>query len=65
MVEARQYSESEGTLSKDAEEMADPCPKCGGPVEMRFWESSCGGYEDEKHTCRSCGFVRWVDGPDS
>jgi DNA-directed RNA polymerase subunit M/transcription elongation factor TFIIS len=42
------------------------CPKCehrGATVEV--WDSNCGGYEDEKLTCDSCGYVWWVDGPDA
>ena len=31
----------------------------------QIWESSCGGYEDEKHECRSCKKTWWVEGPDS
>lgn len=42
-----------------------PCPKCGGQVRVQLWESSCGGYEDEKYTCESCNHVWWVEGPDS
>jgi len=41
------------------------CPKCGGVVLVRNWESSCGGYEDEKHTCTVCGHSWWLDGIDS
>ena len=42
------------------------CPKCdGGPVTYEIWESSCGGYEDEKYTCGACRYVWWVEGPDS
>jgi len=43
-----------------------PCPKCKGTERYyRVWESSCGGYEDEQHECRACGWKQWFDGPDS
>lgn len=43
-----------------------PCPKCHKEtLECRIWESSCGGYEDYKYDCRSCGHSYWVDGIDS
>ena len=45
-----------------------PCPKgCGGQVMHQTWESSCGGYVDDKFTCSnpSCEYERWVDGIDS
>lgn len=42
-----------------------PCPQCGGPVHVELWESSCGGYEDEKYTCTTCHHTWWVDGPDA
>lgn len=29
------------------------------------WESNCGGYEDYKYTCTTCGRGFWVDGVDS
>lgn len=44
------------------------CTKCGKEtVRVEPWSSSCGGYEDEKHTCENpgCGHVRWVEGIDS
>jgi hypothetical protein len=40
----------------------------GGAVrkhKAELWESDCGGYEDHKFTCLTCGHVHWVDGPDS
>ena len=44
-----------------------PCRKCGvaGHVVYRIWESSCGGYEDIKYCCSSCGKTWWVEGSDS
>jgi DNA-directed RNA polymerase subunit M/transcription elongation factor TFIIS len=42
------------------------CRKCkDGPVVYETWESSCGGYEDYKYTCKACGYTWWVDGIDS
>jgi ssDNA-binding Zn-finger/Zn-ribbon topoisomerase 1 len=64
MVEARAYSESEGTFTEH-QTSETPCPKCGAVVYIRVWESSCGGYEDEKHACSDCTYVRWIDGGDS
>lgn len=43
-----------------------PCRKCKGiNVYYQIWESSCGGFEDYKHTCPDCGAIRWEDGIDS
>lgn len=42
------------------------CRKCGSDnVTYCVWESSCGGYEDYRYDCRSCGYLWWVDGVDS
>lgn len=44
-----------------------PCRKCGEPggVEVREWESSCGGYEDYKYRCNNCNQSWWIEGPDA
>ena len=44
-----------------------PCRKCGiaGKIEVREWESSCGGYEDYRYRCKECGGSWWIDGPDA
>lgn len=44
-----------------------PCQHCGekGGLEVREWESSCGGYEDYQYRCTKCGRDWWVDGPDA
>jgi hypothetical protein len=43
-----------------------PCPKCQEmAVRFRVVESSCGGYEDEKHECIACGHSWWAEGPDA
>lgn len=44
-----------------------PCRKCGtaGHIQVREWESSCGGYEDYKYRCNYCDETWWIDGPDA
>lgn len=44
-----------------------PCTYCGvsGSRYYMVWESSDGGYEDEKNKCEACGKTWWVDGIDS
>lgn len=44
-----------------------PCRHCGKKGDVRYvvWESSCGGYEDYKYGCMSCGKTWWVEGPDA
>jgi hypothetical protein len=67
MVEARTYSESEGEFTKKVP-VRVKCPACGHTsAKCETWESSCGGYEDEKYTCLNvdCGHIWWVDGIDS
>lgn len=59
-------SESQGEFG--AETKTDrTCPKCckKNEVTYRAWESSCGGYVDEKFTCHSCGHTWWVEGTDA
>lgn len=60
----KSMAESEGVFTK-SDVARRPCPKCAGEVRVQLWESSCGGYEDEKYTCTKCGHVWWVDGSDS
>lgn len=59
--------DSDGTFSASWTAVSEqPCPKCGETkVKYRVWESSCGGYEDHKFKCGSCGHTWWVDGPDA
>ena len=66
MTTARTFEESEGTFS-DPEQSDRKCPKCDSPMILKIWESSDGGYEDEKYTCsnQKCRHVYWVDGIDS
>lgn len=64
-MHTKPMADSEGTFG-DCEEVNATCPKCnGGPVHVRVWESSCGGYEDHQYECRGCGHYWWVEGPDS
>lgn len=48
-----------------SEPAASPCTKCGGLVMIHVWESSCGGFEDEKHKCMRCGHYVWIESIDS
>ena len=57
-------AETEGEFTKN-DVSKRPCHKCGGEVRVRLWESSCGGYEDEKYTCAKCRHTWWVEGPDA
>jgi ssDNA-binding Zn-finger/Zn-ribbon topoisomerase 1 len=59
-------SESSGTLNP-AKESDRKCKKCGSTMMVQIWESSCGGYEDEKYSCSNsqCGYSFWIDGCDS
>jgi ssDNA-binding Zn-finger/Zn-ribbon topoisomerase 1 len=59
-------SETSGELS-DAAPTDRKCPKCGAPMTRQAWESSCGGYEDDKYSCTApaCRHVHWVEGIDS
>jgi transposase-like protein len=57
--------ESEGTFENNWKDSIIKCPKCGGDVQYRMWESSCGGYEDAKFKCKKCSYIWWVDGSDS
>jgi hypothetical protein len=57
--------ESQGTLAQEHPHSV-PCAKCNShDAVSQMWESSCGGYEDLKITCRACGHVRWIDGIDA
>lgn len=44
-----------------------PCRKCNevGGIEVREWESSCGGYDDYHYRCTKCSADWWIDGPDA
>jgi hypothetical protein len=57
--------ESAGTFTKTTYSDKPHNATCDGRVRIEQWESSCGGYEDDKLTCEKCGHVWWVEGPDS
>lgn len=58
--------ESAGTF-REPDACKFNCRFCDGvkTVTCKTWESSCGGYEDDKYTCAKCGKSWWVDGADS
>ncbi len=68
-MHSKPMPESSGTFQDDWQPSDRACPKCNqtGQVFWRLWESSCGGYEDEKFQCRNpeCRHVWWIDGIDS
>lgn len=66
-MHTKPMAESEGTFDGDWRKSDRPCPHCKavGQRYYKVWESSCGGYEDEKNECRACGKVWWVEGPDA
>lgn len=65
MTHMKTVDDAAGDFS-DAKVSDRPCRKCkSANVSYRVWESSCGGYEDCKYTCSSCGAMWWVDGCDS
>lgn len=59
-------SELDGTF-QDPKPVECKCPKCGSPMTVQEWESSCGGHDDEKYTCtnKACGHFYWIEGSDS
>lgn len=51
---------------KPGYEVSLRCRKCPSTrVLCEPWESSCGGWEDYRYTCKECGHTWWVDGIDS
>lgn len=63
-MHTKSMADSEGEFGSWVKS-ATACPKCKNPVSCRPWKSSCGGYEDWQYRCRRCGYIWWVDGPDS
>lgn len=58
--------ETAGTFDGWKQETEYGCRKCDSRnVQSKCWESSCGGYEDYKFKCGSCGHTWWVEGPDA
>ena len=64
-MHTKEMEESEGDFTNGWTASDYPCRKCGGKQRRKTWESSCGGYEDEKYECLSCGNVWWLEGPDA
>lgn len=65
-MNATTVDESSGTLSAPQPVIDLPCPMCEArTVLQQVWQSHSGGFEDYKHTCRTCEHVWWVDGIDS
>lgn len=63
----RPMAESEGVLGVE-EKTTTRCRNrnCDSTdVVCQKWDSSDGGYTDWKYTCRACGHVWWIDGPDA
>ncbi len=58
--------ESAGTFGPVAAQLHD-CPHCKALkcVKLRLWESNCGGWEDERYECTTCGKVWWNEGADA
>ena len=57
-------SDSDGKFDIWEKSKFTVCPKCGGKVYLRVWNSSCGGYTDDKYICSQCNYKWWVDGDD-
>lgn len=66
MTHTKPMAENEGTF-QETQQTKRSCPSCKreGTVTCSTWESSCGGYEDEKFVCSACGYSWWVEGPDA
>jgi hypothetical protein len=65
-MHTKPMSETEGEFDPPSPKLYD-CSYCGGKncVQITVWNSSCGGYEDEKAECQKCGKVRWYEGADA
>ncbi len=68
-MHTKPMEDSEGRYGKEkptCEENPDFKCLCGSNnVWYRTWESSCGGYDDMKYTCRDCNRVWWVESADA
>ena len=65
MTHTGPMSDDEGTFG-DAKLTQRKCRKCGEQkVYVESWDSDDGAFEDEKYTCRACGYYWWVEGPDA
>jgi hypothetical protein len=64
-MHTREMKDSEGEFG-DWFASKNPCRGCGKlTARFRVWESHCGGYEDHKYECTSCGHTWWIEGSDS
>lgn len=64
-MHTKPMAEKEGTFTPAGPEVYK-CRKCGERrAQCEIWESSCGGYSDEKYTCNECGYAWWIEGPDA
>lgn len=43
------------------------CPRCKTEKSIlkRSWESHCGGYDDTKYKCETCGHIWWAESIDA
>lgn len=65
MTHSAPMPDSAGTFAGE-KPCDDACRKCKAKqVVYSKWESSCGGYEDYKYRCNTCGHVWWEEGIDS
>jgi len=66
-MHTKPMEDSDGTFDQ-TENTLTACHKCKQQtVEVKEWNSSCGGYTDYKYTCTNpaCKHYWWVDGADS
>ena len=64
-MHTKPMGEDEGTFA-GAKPVDMRCPRCNRKtITVRSWESSCGGYDDDKYECSSCDTHWWVEGPDA
>ena len=66
-MHTKPLAESDGQFSPPEKDLIF-CPRCKKhSVQVREWDSSCGGYTDYKHECTNadCQHHWWVDGGDA
>lgn len=65
-MHTKAVQDSEGVFSKpETTSVRCRTKDCPGPVTCKTWESSCGGFEDDRCECTTCRRVWWVEGPDA
>lgn len=65
-MDTKLNSDSDGKFIEEYRQTSRSCPRCGKKKSyIKIWESSCGGYQDNKIWCQACDHKWWVDGPDS